>query len=265
MELDKIYNIDCVKGMSEMPDGSVDMVLTSPPYDNLRRYDGSEWSFEKFCEVARQITRILKDGGVCVWVVGDATINHSETGTSFRQALYFKDSCGLNLYDTMIFAKANPIPQNQRRYEQCFEYMFVISKGTPKTFNGIKESCQQFGRPQEWGRSNNVGEHTAKHLRTSDVRTTKATKLHGNIFTYGVGGNDTGHPAVFPYKLAAEQVATWTDANDVVCDPFCGSGTTSVACIGLGRRFIGFEICTEYYQQADKRIKKASQQLRIQF
>lgn len=172
-ELNTIFNLDCVEGLAQMQPESVDFVLTSPPYDNLRRYgDLSAWNFEKFQEVAQLLAAVIKPGGVIVWVVGDSTVNGSETGSSFRQALYFKDNCSLNLYDTMIFAKSNPIPGNQRRYQQAFEYMFVFSKGTPTAFNPIVEKCQQFGRSQQWGRSNNLAEKTAKHLRANDIRKT---------------------------------------------------------------------------------------------
>ena len=265
-ELNTIFNLDCVEGLAQMQPESVDFVLTSPPYDNLRRYgDLSAWNFEKFQEVAQLLAAVIKPGGVIVWVVGDSTVNGSETGSSFRQALYFKDNCSLNLYDTMIFAKSNPIPGNQRRYQQAFEYMFVFSKGTPTAFNPIVEKCQQFGRSQQWGRSNNLAEKTAKHLRANDIRITKENKLHSNIFTYGVGSNPTGHPAVFPLKLALEMVATWSNPNDTVLDPFSGSGTTAVAAIQLQRNFIGFEINPDYYAASVERIKQAQQQLTIKF
>lgn len=266
MKINNIYNIDCAEGLAQMQPESVDLVVTSPPYDNLRNYGNIQtWNFTKFQKVAKMLAAVIKPGGVIVWVVADSTINGSETGTSFRQALYFKDNCGLNLYDTMIFAKANPIPQNKRRYEQSFEYMFVFSKGTPTAFNPIVEKCSQFGKPQQWGRSNNTEEKTSKHLRQYDIRNTKETKIHGNIFTYGVGSNPTGHPAVFPLKLALEMVATWSNPDATVLDPFSGSGTTAIAAIQLQRNYIGFEINPDYYAASVVRIKQAQQQLTIKF
>lgn len=263
---DTIYNVDCVDALAKMQPDSVDLVVTSPPYDNLRKYGNIQtWSFAKFQEVAKLLAAVIKPGGVIVWVVGDSTVHGSETGSSFRQALYFKDVCGLNLYDTMIFAKSNPMPGNQRRYQQAFEYMFVFSKGTPTAFNPIVERCQRYGIPQQWGRSNNIEEKTAKHLRSNDIRTTKETKLHSNIFYYGVGANPTKHPAVFPLKLALEMVATWSNPNDTVLDPFSGSGTTAIAAIQLQRNFIGFEINPDYYAASVERIKQAQQQLTIKF
>lgn len=265
MEIDNIYNMDCLEGMRQLDADSIDLVVTSPPYDNLRSYKGVNdgWNFDKFRQIAQQIARVLKQGGVCVWVVGDATVNGSESGSSFRQALYFKDECGLQLYDTMLYMKANPIPQTQRRYEQVFEYMFVLSKGKPTTFNPITEKCVRAGKPQQWGRSINTDERTAKHLRADDVRITRETKIHGNSFTYAIGGNPTGHPAVFPEKLALDQVYSWSNEGDVVIDPFMGSGTTAIACIKECRHFIGFELSKEYFDKAVKRIKAEQAQLTL--
>ena len=255
IELNKIYNEDCLEGMKRIPDGYVDMVLTSPPYDNLRKYGGIEWDFDKFKAVAAEITRVMKKGAVCVWVVGDATIDGSETGSSFRQALHFKDVCGLNIFDTMIFVKSNPIPQNQRRYEQTFEYMFVFSKDRPNTFNPIRENCKSAGKLQQWGRTTNTEERTVKHLREYDVRPTCETKTHANIFTYAIGGNPTKHPAVFPERLAIDQLISWSNNGDIVLDPFLGSGTTALACVKWKRRFLGFELNKEYFDIALKRIE----------
>lgn len=258
MEIDNIYNMDCLEGLRQTEAESVDLIVTSPPYDNLRKYGGTaaDWNFDKFKAIAAEIARVLKQGGVCVWVVGDATVNGSESGNSFRQALYFKDECGLLLYDTMLYMKANPIPQTQRRYEQMFEYMFVLSKGKPTTFNPIRERCKQAGQPQQWGRRINTDERTVKHLREDDVQLSRESKIHGNVFTYAVGGKSNGHPAVFPEKLAIDQVYTWSNEQDVVLDPFIGSGTTAIACIKEKRHFIGFEISKEYYDNAVRRIKE---------
>lgn len=265
MKIDNIYNMDCIEGMRQMESESIDLALTSPPYDKLRKYGGiaEEWNFNKFKAIAAEIVRVLKKGGVCVWVVGDATVNGSESGTSFRQALYFKDECGLQLYDTMLYMKANPIPQNQRRYEQVFEYMFVLSKGMPKTFNPIMERCKRAGQPQQWGRRINIDERTVKYLRENDVQLTREKKMHGNAFTYAIGGNTTGHPAVFPEKLARDQIYSWSKEGEVVLDPFMGSGTTAVACIKEKRYFIGFEMNKKYYDSAMQRIKAAQAQFKL--
>ena len=148
VKLNHIYHGDCLEVLRTFPEGVIDLTVTSPPYDNLRTYKGYEFNFE---EIAKELYRVTKQGGVVVWVVGDATIKGSETGTSFRQALYFKDVCGFNLHDTMIFRKVNPIPQNHNRYEQCFEYMFVFSKGKPKTFNPLLVETKHGGKVFDWG------------------------------------------------------------------------------------------------------------------
>lgn len=258
IKLDRIYNMDCLEGMRQMDADSIDLVVTSPPYDNLRSYKGvaEKWNFDKFKAIAAEIERVLKHGGVCVWVVGDATVNGSESGTSFRQALYFKDECGLLLYDTMIYMKTNPIPQTNRRYGQMFEYMFVLSKGKPTTFNPIMEKCLTAGKPQQWGRSINTDERTAKHLRADDVRITRETKIHGNVFTYGIGGISTGHPAIFPESLVADHIRSWSNEGDIVLDPFMGSGTTAKVARALNRRYIGFEILAEYCDIIRKRLEQ---------
>ena len=265
IELDNIYNCDCLQGMKDIPDGSVDLVVTSPPYDKMRKYGGvaKEWNFRKFRKIAQQLTRVLKDGGVIVWVVGDETTGGSESLTSFKQAIYFKEKCGLNLYDTMLFMKANPLPQNQRRYEQVFEYMFVFSKGMPTTFNPIALSCKRAGDYQQWGRKNNMDERTGRHLRENDIRKTRETKIHGNAFVYAIGGNMTGHPAVFPYQLAADMVYSWSQEEQTVLDPFMGSGTTAVACVKEKRHFIGFELNEDYYKRSLQRVDAERRQLTL--
>ena len=266
IEIDQIYNENCLDGMKRIDDASVDCVVTSPPYDNLRKYGGvaEGWNFDKFKAIAQQIARVLKQGGVCVWVCGDEVVNGSETGTSFRQALYFME-CGLLLYDTMIYLKANPIPQTHRRYEQTFEYMFVLSKGKPTTFNPIMEKCVEAGKPQQWGRSINTDERTAKYFRADDVQITRETKIHGNVFTYSVGGKKTGHPAVFPERLALEQIYSWSNTNDLILDPFLGSGTTAIACLKERRHFVGFELNKEYFDIAQRRIALERQQPQLDF
>jgi DNA modification methylase len=134
----KLINDDCIQAMQQMEEGSVDLTVTSPPYDNLRTYEGSlEWNEGIWKQVLEQLYRVTKKGGVVVWVVGDATIKGSETGTSFKQALYAKE-CGFNLHDTMIWCKDNPVPTQSTRYQNAFEYMFIFSKGSPNTFGKLQ-------------------------------------------------------------------------------------------------------------------------------
>ena len=260
IELNKIYNEDCLEGMKRISDGSVDLVVTSPPYDNLRTYGHLKggFTFEMFKPIAKELSRILKEGGVIVWNVNDETIKGSETCTSFRQVLFFKDECGLNLHDTMIFKKTNPIPQIYRkRYNNEFEYMFVFSKGNVKTHNPIKVPCLHAGLQLKGTTYKNfsVGEQT----RTKLANPVKEEKIKGNIWEYVVGKKQIDqeakkHPAPFPFELARDHIVSWSNENDIVLDPLMGSGTTAIACIREKRHYIGFELNKEYYENAQNRI-----------
>ena len=255
MELNRIYNTDCVAGMKRLPDDSVDLTVTSPPYDNLRTYNGFSWDFEA---VAKELYRVTKKGGVVVWVVGDSTIKGSETGTSFKQALYFKE-CGFNLHDTMIYEKNSssfPAQRNSKRYTQIFEYMFIFSKG--KIRQDIVLLCD---KPNKWAGHTNWGKNTqydkdGKLKQTGNIKPIPQFSLRNNIWKYTVGFNDkTGHPAVFPETLARDHIITWSNPGDIVLDPFMGSGTTAKMAILNNRNYIGFEISKEYCEIANKRIE----------
>jgi len=249
---------DCFQGMQSLASESIDLVVTSPPYDNLRTYNGTlDWSFEKFTEIAAELARVLKPGGVIVWVVGDKTHKGSETGSSLSQALYFKN-LGLNLHDTMIYQKLNTIPLNHNRYEQDFEYMFVLTKGKPKSFNPIRVECKYAGT----GHKPTYYQTSSDTLSEANVKgLVKDTKIKGNIWGYLVGnhGEDSKykHPAKFPLQLAIDHILSWSNEGDTVLDPFMGSGTTGVAAIQNDRRFIGTEIVPEYYEISRQRLKEA--------
>ena len=228
MELNKIYCGNSINLLKELGDNSIDMVMTSPPYDNLRAYDDCTWNFEIFKLIAQELKRVLKNGGVIVWVVADQTIDGSETGTSFKQALYFKD-LGFNLHDTMIFRKHNFIPLTHNRYEQEFEYMFCFSKGKPKTFNPIMIKSK-WGGTESWGQSKMP--YADNTFKLKEKTLVNEYKQAGNIFEYATGSvvNDkVDHPAVFPKQLAIDQINSWTNKGDIVLDPFMGSGTTALA------------------------------------
>lgn len=249
MELNRIYNENCIETMARMPDGFIDLTVTSPPYDNLRKYNG--YSFD-FPAVAQGLYRVTKDGGVVVWVVNDKTVDGDESGTSFRQALYFKE-IGFKLWDTMIFAKNNPFPgERQMRYRQAFEFTFVLSKSTPKTFNGILIPTLST-KGGGFGRLGSNGRETYKNPRMS-----RPERLMNNVMFYTVGAEQLDgqqHPAVFPEQLARDQIATWSNPNDIVYDCFMGSGTTAKAAHQLQRRWIGSEISAEYVEMANKRLE----------
>ena len=237
--------------MKGIPDKSVDMILTSPPYDNLRDYKGYTFNFEG---IAKELYRVLKDGGVCVWVVGDMVINKSESGTSFKQALYFMQ-CGFNLHDTMIYLKKDPPPLTHNRYEQQFEYMFVFSKGKPKTFNGFREPSKYAG---ELRNNRNNKHEVSSAMRNRDGYTTiKETKLRTNVWLMAGAHTKHNHPAIFPEKLANDHILSWSNEGDLVYDPFMGSGTTAKMAILNKRNWMGSEISKEYCEIAEKRINES--------
>lgn len=244
---------DCVELMKEIPDDFIDLTVTSPPYDNLRTYNGyiKHWSFEKFKAIAKELYHVTKQGGVVVWVVGDATIKGSETGTSFRQALFFIE-CGFNLHDTMIWKKTNPIPLTHNRYEQHFEYMFVFSKGSPKTFNPIKIPCVTKGQIRN--RKNSNKEEGSAVRNRNEVTVTKSEKIKGNVWEMPVSNTKYNHPAIFPEKLAQDHILSWSNPGDIVFDPFLGSGTTAKMAVLNDRKYIGFEISKEYFDIACQRL-----------
>lgn len=251
---------DCITEMQKMESNIIDLTVTSPPYDNLRTYAGTlDWNFEIFKQVANELYRITKDGGVVVWVVGDATIKGSETGTSFRQALYFKE-IGFNLHDTMIYQKSNYMPLTHNRYEQAFEYMFVFSKGKLKTFNPLLKDNKSAGEKRK-------GTHRidGDNLREKNsLKSVKNRSQKSNIWIYSVGkGGSTNdaiafkHSAIFPEQLANDHIISWSNENDVVFDPFMGSGTTGKMAKLNNRNFIGIEKVPEYFQIAKERISSA--------
>jgi site-specific DNA-methyltransferase (adenine-specific) len=189
-----------------------------------------------------------------VWVVGDETKKGTESLSSFKQAMYFKE-IGFNVHDTMLFKKKNPIPQNHNRYEQCFEYMFVFVKGRLNTFNPIMVDTKNKGKSFDWGRDAKMDDKQCRRVRGTDIIKVKSQKIHENIFEYYVGGDSMGHPAVFPYQLAEDMVRSWSNEGDTVLDPFMGSGTTGLACMNTNRNFIGIEIYPRYYEMSKSRLK----------
>jgi DNA modification methylase len=247
---------DCLELMKSIPDDSIDLVVTSPPYDNLRTYnDTLEWNFEIFSKIAKELTRVLKQGGIIVWVVGDATIKGSETGTSFRQALYFKDVCGLNLHDTMIYGKNNVVPLTHNRYEQCFEYMFVLSKGKPTTFNPITDKPNRYAGTLVHGTQ--YTKDMTKRVSNHNKAVIAEFGRRHNIFYYNNQGNKKiKHPAIFPEKLANDHILSWSNERDTVLDPFMGSGTTGKMALLTGRKFIGIEKDDKYFEIAKNRIEQ---------
>ncbi|MET3658464.1 DNA-methyltransferase [Sporosarcina psychrophila] len=258
--INKVITGDNVELMGELAEGSVDLTVTSPPYDDLRKYNGYSFNFEV---VAQELYRVTKAGGVVVWVVGDATKNGSESGNSFRQALFFME-LGFKLYDTMIYKKDNPLPQNHRRYEQEFEYMFILSKGVPKTFNPVLIECKTVGQKYDYSKRGGVAtlsEVNPAVRNKAEVHTTKSHKTKGNIWGYLVGMHKSTsdkiafqHPAIFPEQLVNDHILSWSNEGDTVLDPFGGSGTTAKMAVINERRFIHIDVSGEYNEIARQRI-----------
>lgn len=240
------------------PDESIDLTVTSPPYDNLRTYNGNikQWNFEKFKGIAKELYRVTQNGGVVVWVVADETIKGSETGTAFKQALYFKD-CGFKLYDTMIWYKQmSGTVGSMKRYENTFEYMFVFSKGMPKAVNIIKDKPNKTKGKALHG-TNRQRDGSLKPTGSYGRKTAEFGRRH-NVWTiYPERNNKTKHPAVFPIQLAQDHITSWSNEGDTVLDCFMGSGTTGLACKNTNRNFIGIELDNEYYEIAQRRINNA--------
>ena len=241
-----LLHADCLKALEKIKDNCVDLIITSPPYDDLRDYNSNI----NFKEIAKQLLRILKIGGVVVWNVNDKIKNGSKSLTSFKQALLFNE-IGFDVNDVMIWEKTNPMPQvKQPRYNQVFEYMFIFSKGKPKTFNPIMVDCKSADKDYK---------STCKKITKGKERTYKEFKINkqkvdSNIWKFAVAQNKTEHPAVFPLELPLRHIKSWSNEGDVVLDPFMGSGTTGVACKMLGRKFIGIELDKKYFNIAVDKI-----------
>jgi len=256
MEINKIHNEDCLKTMASMPDNFIDLSITSPPYDNLRDYNGYTFEFEK---IAKELFRVTKKGGVLVWVVGDATIKGNETGSSFKQALYFKE-VGFNLHDTMVWHKPNSFNFGSNDcYRQSFEYMFVFSKGRISKVNLIKDLPTKLaGKIVKGARkhANGVRDVVPDFVVSSH-------KKRNNVWEIPVGTSNNGHPAIFPEKLAEDHILSWSNKGDLIYDPMMGSGTVAKMALLNNRNFIGSEISKEYCEEANKRIRSLLQQSRL--
>lgn len=252
----KVYRMDCVEGCKKLESNLIDLVLTSPPYEDARVYSGKNtFNLEN---LAIELLRVTKPGGIVVWIVADITRDFNESGASFVQALKFKEF-GFNLLDTMIWYKPNPmfVGKTARRYNSAFEYMFVFSKGRPNTFNPIMEDCKDAGRvhTSSNGNMNRLTDKRKDYWGAGNV--CKDKKISSNVFFCSIGFYDRftrEHPATFPLDLANKHIYTWTNENDLVLDPFCGSGTSLVSAMQQNRRYIGFDISEEYVKISENRI-----------
>ena len=251
---------DCLELMKDIPNEYIDLTVTSPPYDKLRTYNGNieQWSFEKFQNISKELFRITKQGGVVVWIVADATVKGSETGTSFRQALWFME-CGFNLHDTMIWEKpSSGAIGSLNRYEQTTEYMFVLSKGKPKAANIICDKLNKRRGEIQRGSIRQAAGSTRKTTQYGKKKINEYGRRH-NLWMIApeMSNAKRYHPAQFPEQLAHDHIISWSNEEDTVLDCFMGSGTTGVACVNTNRDFIGIELDEHYFRIAEKRIDEA--------
>lgn len=242
---------------TKIPTNSIDLTVTSPPYDDLRTYDMYSWSFY---DLAHELYRITKPGGIVVWVVNDATVDGSETLSSMKQAIYFKEKVGFKLHDTMGYCKETPQPPSisQKRYASEYEYVFILSKNRgPKTFNPIMEKTKHGGTVGSTGFRQVDGS-----IRPTKMRKINDEKIKGNLWYYDTGYNQTTrdkfafeHPAMFPEQLVADHIYSWSNEGDIIFDPFCGAGTTPKMATIMKRNFIGVDISEKYCAIARKRVE----------
>ena len=260
MEINEIYNTNCVEGMKKMQKNYIDLVVTSPPYDDLRNYDGYSFNYE---EIAEELYRVVKKGGIVIWVVGDRTKKGNKTLTSFKHALYFQ-KVGFNVHDVMIYKKKNTPFMRSNAYTNSFEYMFVFSKGKPKTFNPLKVPTVRSGLEKL------VSNKKADGVNNKVMGKLNKEKTRINIWEYAVGlGGSTNdrfafeHTAIFPEKLAHEHILSWSNENDLVFDPMCGSGTVCKMARLNNRNFIGMDISAKYTDLSKRRVALLDQKLKF--
>lgn len=261
IELDNIYCESNIVFLNKLEDKSVDLVVTSPPYDNLRKYKGYSFDFEKdFKPVVQELYRVMKEGGVVCWVVGDAVINGGRSMSSFKQALYFGE-CGFKLYEHLIYQKTGSAPPHKNRYSNNFEHMFVFSKGKPKTVNLIED------KPNKWAGTSSFGTSSLRgkddELVKKGKRVVKEMGRRNTIWkvvnNYGFSTKDKEvhkHPAIFPESLARDLIVSYSDKGDVVLDIYSGSGTTCKMAMLEDRRYLGCEISEDYYLLSLDRLNK---------
>jgi len=259
VELNKIYAMNCVDFMKKMEENFVDLTVTSPPYDKLRNYNGYQFDFEN---IAKELFRVTKIGGVVVWVVSDK-IKGGRSLTSFRQGLKFQE-IGFSMHDVMIYRKKNTPFMRKNAYTNCYEFMFVLSKESPKTFNPLKVKTVRSGlEPLPYNKK-------ADGINKKKMGELKKEKVRTNIWAYAVGMHGTTsdkiafkHPAVFPEKLAEDHILSWSNEEDLVFDPMCGSGTTCKMAKLHNRKYIGVDISEEYCKIAEERLRMVNAQTKI--
>lgn len=246
-----IYNDDCRNQLRYI---AADLCVTSPPYDSLRDYEGIEWDHKVFMQIARRLRQSVSN---IVWIVGDASIDGGESGSSFKQALYFI-KLGYKLHDTMIWQKRGFSMPSHTRYHQIFEYMFVFRRGEIP-FSPIKDVKNITGGKTTLGKNTfrmKNGEMTERARRPA-----AEWGMRNNIWKTNTTGQEQPcktleHPATFPYKLAHDHIVSWSNQGDMIVDPFMGSGTTLRAAKDLRRTAIGIEISEKYCEIAARKMQQ---------
>jgi DNA modification methylase len=261
MDINKVYLGDSAEVLKTFPSDCIDLTVTSPPYGSLRDYKNFSFNFQT---IALELYRVTKPGGVVVWVVGDQVIDGSETGTPFVQALFFKNDCGFNIHDTMIYSKNGPAHPEKTRYQQVFEFMFVFSKGLPKTVNLITDHKNRWAGTKNWGTRSNREVNGDLGSRSLSGQVVNKVGVRWNIWDINTGYKYStsdpsafGHPAIFPEALAEGHILSWSDPGDIVLDCFMGSGTVGKMAHMAGRAWVGIEISQEYADLAKRRIAAA--------
>lgn len=254
LKMNETNCMDCLEGLKLLKDNSIDLTVTSPPYDNMREYKGYSFDFEN---IAKELFRVTKKGGVVVWIVNDQTYKGSETGTSFKQALYFKE-IGFNLHDTMIWRKTNLFNFGSNNcYIQSFEFMFILSKGKPKTMNFLYDRANKTfeeGKKKTYTGATRKGDFRQKD-ENREVELTEMGKRH-NVWDIPCSTKVGSHTATFPEQLANDHILSWSNKGDIVMDIFSGSGTTHKMALLNNRRYIGFELSQEYIDIENERLEQ---------
>lgn len=257
--INTVINASSSRYLKLIPDESIDLVVTSPPYDDLRDYEGElSWNFNVFKIIAVELYRIMKKGGIVVWVIGDKVQNGNRSLTSFKQALYFQE-LGFKMFDVVIYEKAGSGPPHPNRYFNSYEFMFILSKGKPKTINILKD------KPNKYAGQSTYGEVTRREkdgsLTNKGKKTVNSLGVRTNIWRYANGNGFATkdviayrHPAIFPEKLVEDHIKAWSNPGDIVLDPFAGSGTTGKVAKLLKRNWILIESVKDYCEIAKARI-----------
>ena len=248
---------DSAEVLKNFPDNSIDMVVTSPPYDGLRDYNGFSLDLHK---IGKEIYRVLKDGGIAVMVIQDATKDFAKSLTSFRTIVDWCDNVGFRLFETVIYHKnGTEGAWWKQRFRVDHEYMPIFMKGKkPQYFNKepLKIPSKHGGKVM----SGSGNRRTDGTLSETVRRPINTMKCRGTVWDYLMAGDKNPlkrkHPAVFPDKIPYDCIQCFCPEGGLVLDPFIGCGSTAVMAKVLGRNYIGIDISREYCDLAEERIEK---------